>query len=103
MMAEQGSRTLSETENKMYLLLSLIFEKIMDNEESYQLGLYQWQKMRPEILQSMGLTDDLWTSLSDFGDQDEGLQERLQALREKYENYSRDYVLTNLTIILKEI
>ena len=59
--------------------------------------------MRPEILQSMGLTDDLWTSLSDFGDQDEGLQERLQALREKYENYSRDYVLTNLTIILKEI
>ena len=43
MMAEQGSRTLSETENKMYLLLSLIFEKIMDNEESYQLGLYQWQ------------------------------------------------------------
>ncbi len=101
MMDESETRTLSETENKIYLVLSLIFEKIMDAEASYEMGLFQWQKARPEILANIGLTDDLWTSLSDFGDQNDDLQERLADLREKYENYSRDYVLTNITTILQ--
>ena len=102
-MDEPNARTLTETENKIYLLLSLIFEKIMDAEASYEMGLFQWQKLRPEILQNIGLTDDLWTELSDFGDQNDDLQERLGNLREKYENYSRDYVLTNITTILNAL
>lgn len=102
-MAEPESRTLTETENKIYLLLSLIYEKIMDAEVSYQMGLFQWQKLKPEILQNMGLTDEIWTSLSDFGDQNEELQERLEALREKYENKNCDYILENITAILKAL
>ena len=104
-MSEPNSekRTLTETENKLYLVLSLIFEKIMDAEASYELGLYQWQKLRPEILQNIGLSDEFWTDISDFGDQDEELQERLENLRVKYENYSRDHILTNITQILKAL
>lgn len=102
-MSENQERELTETEAKVYLVLSLIFEKVMDNEESYEVGLYQWQKLRPDILKSLGLTDDLWTSLSDFGDQDEALQERLAKLNEKYENYSRDMVLSNIPEILKSL
>lgn len=102
-MDETETRELTETENKIYLLLSLIFEKIMDAEASYELGLYSWQRMRPDILQSIGLNDDLWTILSDFGDQNDNLQERLTDLREKYENYSRDLVLTSISEILKAI
>lgn len=102
-MDDEENRTLTETEKRIYLLLSLVFEKIMDAEVSYEMGLYQWQKTRPDILASIGLTDELWTSLSDFGDQNEELQERLANLREKYDNYSRDYVLTNITTILNAI
>ena len=93
---ESEHRQLTETENRLYLILSLIFEKIMDGEVSYQLGLYQWQKLRPEILQSIGLTDEFWTDISDYGDQNEELQERLAKLREKYENYSKDLILSKL-------
>ena len=96
-------KELSETEKKIYLILSLIFEKIMDAEPSYELGFYQWTRMRPEILQMIGLDDELWTKLSDYGDQNESLQERLITLREKYENYSRDLVLNKLSSILSEI
>ena len=100
---ESEHRQLTETENRLYLILSLIFEKIMDGEASYQLGLYQWQKLRPEILQSIGLTDDFWTDISDYGDENEELQERLTKLREKYENYSKDLILSNITEILKTL
>ena len=106
MMTDQGTspkKELTETENRFYLVMSLIFEKIMDSEPSYQLGLYQWQKTRPEILQSIGLSDEFWTEISDFGDQDEKLQERLAALREKYENYSRELLLSNIANILKAL
>ena len=102
-MPESEIKSLSETENKIYLVLSLIFEKIMDAEASYEMGLFQWQKARPDILQSIGLSDDVWTSISDFGDQDDALQERLEALREKNENYSRDWILTNVGEILQSV
>ena len=102
-MDNEEVRTLSETENKIYLVLSLIFEKIMDAEASYEMGLFQQQKARPEILTSIGLTDDLWTSLSDYGDQNDELQNRLADLREKYDNYSRDYILSNITTILQAL
>lgn len=102
-MAEPETKKLTETENKIYLVLSLVYEKIMDAEVSYEMGLFQWQKRRPDILQSIGLTDDLWTELSDFGDQNEELQERLQTLREKYEDQSYEHILTNLTTILKTL
>ena len=36
---ESEHRQLTETENRLYLILSLIFEKIMDGEVSYQLVL----------------------------------------------------------------
>jgi hypothetical protein len=38
------NRELSETENKIYLIFSLIFEKIMD-EQGYQMGSYTSKMM----------------------------------------------------------
>ena len=55
---------MKETECKIYLLLSLIYEKIMDEEVSYEMGLYKWTKHRPDILNSIGLDDELWIKLS---------------------------------------
>ena len=102
-MSDTEHRALTETENKIYLLLSLIFEKIMDNEASYEVGLYQWQKLRPEILTNIGLTDDVWTDISDYGDKNDELQDRLEQLRIQYENYSRDRILSSISEILNSI
>jgi hypothetical protein len=92
------NRELSETENKIYLIFSLIFEKIMD-EQGYQMGSYTWNKIRPNLMKQVGLDDELWTGLSDSGDKNDGLQERLAGMSEKFGGLSLEELLKDFLTI----
>ncbi|OLS24752.1 MAG: hypothetical protein HeimC3_18640 [Candidatus Heimdallarchaeota archaeon LC_3] len=85
-------RELSVTEKKIYLIFSLIFEKIMD-EYGYQRGTYEWNMIRPKLFSQIGLDDDIWTDMSDLGDADDKLQDELGEMREKFEKISKDDLL----------
>lgn len=86
------NRELSETEKRVYLIFSLIFNKIMD-EQGYQMGSYTWNKIRPNLMAQVGLDDEIWTDLSDNGDANEILQERLAEFGEKFEALTLEELL----------
>ena len=90
---------LTETEKRTYLIISLIFEKIMDDSNSYEMGFYSWSQTKPQILQTMLLDDDRWEEISNTGDEDEELQERLQLLREKYDSTTKQELIENPYIV----
>ena len=91
--------SLTETEIRFYLMVSLIYEKILENEPSFEMGFYRWGKIRPDLLQSMGMGEDSWEEISDFGDTNDDLQERLGSFREKYVNLTLDEILQNISKI----
>jgi hypothetical protein len=83
----------------MYLVLSLLYEKIIDEEHSFEMGFYRWGKVRPLMLEKIGLSEDVWTKMSDFGDENEILQQRLEKMRQKYGNITLDQLLKNPNVI----
>ena len=89
---------LSETEKKVYLIFSLIFEKIMD-EQGYQQGTYTWNKIRPDLLNKIGLNDDVWVDLSNIGDENEALQTRLVKMSEKFEQLKFEELVNDFSVI----
>ncbi|MFW9929330.1 MAG: hypothetical protein ACFFD1_08065 [Candidatus Thorarchaeota archaeon] len=93
------NRKLTETEKRIYLIFSIIFEKIMDEAAGYQQGTYQWNLLRPSLMQSIGLDDEIWESMSDTGDEDPDIQEELAILRQKYEKLSKDEIIRDFSSI----
>ena len=95
----ETTKHLTETEKRIYLIFSLIFEKIMDEAGGYEMGSYTWNKMRPNLMAQIGLDDEIWTNLSDTGDLDDDLQERLADMREKYEKISLEDLIKDFETI----
>ncbi len=98
-MSFQDRKELKETEIRVYLIVSLIYEKVMDESESFEVGFYKWGKMLPQILEIFGLTEDYWEWMATIGDNDETIQKRLDDLRQKYESYTLEQILDNPTMI----
>ncbi len=71
---------LSPTEQRVYLQLSLEFQRMLDEAPSFQMGAYQWSQALPEILQRYALTSDVWERISEIGDQNEEIQAQLNDL-----------------------
>ena len=95
-------REMSETEKRVYLIFSLIFDKIMD-EQGYQMGTYTWNKVRPNLMDQIGLNDDIWVDLSDSGDESEDLQTRLAEMSEKFEELKFEELLADFSSIFTAI
>ena len=79
---------LSPTEQKLYLQLSLEFQKVLDDAPNFQMGAYQWHQVLPEYLQQYGLSIDVWERISTIGDNNDEIQEQLNQMIEKIENSS---------------
>ncbi|MFX1286767.1 MAG: hypothetical protein ACFFB5_24225 [Promethearchaeota archaeon] len=76
---------LSPTEQRVYLQLSLEFQKVLDDAPSFQMGAYKWNQKLPEILQRYALTPDSWERISEIGDLNEELQAQLNEMIEEME------------------
>ena len=63
------------------------------DQHGYQQGFYEWSRIRPGLLEKIGLSDDIWEELSDSGDADEELQQRLAALVQKFEKLTYQDIL----------
>ncbi len=74
---------LSPTEQRVYLQLSLEFQKVLDDAPSFQMGAYKWNQILPEILQRYALTPDAWERISEIGDLNETLQTQLNEMIEE--------------------
>ena len=79
------SQSLSPTELKLYLRLSLEFQVVLDECPSFQMGAYKWNQILPERLQKYGLTADVWEYIATIGDNCDEIQAQLQDLLTKYE------------------
>ena len=75
---------LSDTEQRVYLQLSVEFQIILDAAPSFQMGAYEWNLILPSRLQSSALTEDAWESLSEVGDECDELQSQITQLVEEY-------------------
>ena len=76
--------TLSSTEQRVYLQLSLEFQIILDEAPSFQMGAYQWNLILSSRLQNYALTEEAWETLSGIGDECDELQGQLALLVEEY-------------------
>jgi hypothetical protein len=76
---------LTPTEKKVYLELSLEFQKVLDDAPSFQMGAYQWNQILPDRLQKYALTSEAWERISSIGDYDDEIQEELSKLIEDFE------------------
>ena len=74
---------LTPTEQRVYLQLSLEFQKMLDEAPSFQMGAYQWNQKLPEILQRYAITSDVWERISEIGDHNDELQAQLNELIEE--------------------
>ena len=75
---------LSDTEQRVYLQLSLEFQLILEDAPSFQMGAYQWNLVLPSRLQSYALTAEAWEKLSTVGDNCDELQSQIALLVEEY-------------------
>lgn len=78
-------RLLTPTEKKVYLELSLEFQKVLDDAPSFQMGAYQWNQILPNQLQRYALTSEAWDRISSIGDNNDEIQEELSKLIEEIE------------------
>lgn len=76
--------SLTPTEQRVYLQLSLEFSLILEDAPSFQMGAYEWNLVLPNRLQTFALTVESWERLSTIGDGDEGLQNQLATLIEQF-------------------
>ncbi|UCG04258.1 MAG: hypothetical protein JSW11_09785 [Candidatus Heimdallarchaeota archaeon] len=76
---------LSPTEQRVYLQLSLKFQKMLDDAPSFQMGAYRWNQALPMILQRYAITADVWERISEIGDQDDDIQAQLNQMIEEME------------------
>ncbi|MFX0051461.1 MAG: hypothetical protein ACFFAJ_17300 [Candidatus Hodarchaeota archaeon] len=76
---------LTPTEKKVYLELSLEFQKVLDDAPSFQMGAYQWNQILPDRLQKYALTTEAWERISNIGDNSDEIQEELNKLIEDME------------------
>ena len=74
---------LSPTEQRVYLQLSLEFQKMLDDAPSFQMGAYRWNQALPIIFQRYAITSDVWERISEIGDRDDDLQAQLNQLIEE--------------------
>ncbi|MHA1970000.1 MAG: hypothetical protein ACW964_19680 [Candidatus Hodarchaeales archaeon] len=74
---------LTPTEQKLYLQLSLEFQKVLDDAPSFQMGAFHWHQILPERLQRYGLTTEVWERISVIGDNNDEIQEQLSQLSEQ--------------------
>ena len=75
---------ISATEQRVYLQLSLEFNKILDDAPSFQMGAYQWNQILPLRLRRFAISPENWDIISNVGDNSEELQAQLADLIEKY-------------------
>jgi hypothetical protein len=78
-------RLLTPTEKKVYLELSLEFQKVLDDAPSFQMGAYQWNQILPDRLQRYALTSEAWERISSIGDNNDEIQEELTKFIEEIE------------------
>jgi hypothetical protein len=74
---------LTPTEQKVYLQLSVEFHIILNKSKTYREGIYNWNLLLPDRLQTYGLTEEAWGRIAAIGDQDSNIQEQLTELLKK--------------------
>lgn len=77
--------SLTSTEQKVYLQLSLEYQIVMDHAPSFQMGAYKWNKLLPQRLQMYGITNEEWERISNIGDNSDAIQDQLSQLIERLE------------------
>ncbi len=75
--------SLDPASQKVYFQLSIEYQIILDKAPNYQEGVYRWNLLLPDRLQSYGLTEDAWKIISAIGDLDDKIQEHLSYLLKK--------------------
>jgi len=76
---------LTPTEQKLYLQLSIEFQKVLDDSPSFQMGAYQWNQILPDRLQHYGLTIETWERISTIGDNSDEIQDQLNEMIDQLE------------------
>ena len=76
---------LTPTEQRVYLLLSLEFQNIIDDAPNFQTGAYEWNQILPKLLRKFALDIDSWERISNLGDTNEILQAELDELTSRME------------------
>ena len=75
--------SLDPASQKVYYQLSIEYQIILDRAPNYQEGVYRWNLLLPDRLQSYGLTEDAWQNISSVGDSDPKIQAQLSLILRK--------------------
>ena len=76
---------LTPTEQKLYLELSLEFQKVLDTASSFQIGVNQWNQILLERLEQHRLSTEAWERISVIGDNCDKIQDQLDQMIDELE------------------
>jgi hypothetical protein len=71
---------LDPASQKVYYQLSVEFQIILDKAPNYREGVFRWNLLLPDRLQTYGLTIDAWNRICRIGDSDSKIQEQLNQI-----------------------
>jgi len=77
---EDPSVKLDPASQRVYFQLSIEFQIVLDKAPNYRDGVYRWNLILPDRLQSYGLTKEAWERISRTGDSDSKIQEQLNKI-----------------------
>jgi hypothetical protein len=75
-------RELTAAEEKVYLILTLLYRQIIKEAGNFQVGYAKWFKILPQKLAEYGLTSEEWTRISEIGDNSVELQGKIKDVEE---------------------
>jgi len=84
------SSTLTPTEQKIYLKLSLEYHVILNESPTFQTAAFNWSQILPSRLKKYNITRAEWERISTLGDKNTALQKQLAELTEKLETTKID-------------
>lgn len=73
-------KSLTIAEEKVFLILTLLYRQIMAEASNFQIGYAKWYKILPSKLAEYGLSNDDWNRISEIGDNDPKLQKKIAAV-----------------------
>ncbi len=77
---------LSAAEQRIYFQLSMEYQIIINKATTFDEGVYNWNLLLPQRLQTYRLTQDAWNKIAAVGDSNEKMQKELQKLIDKLDN-----------------
>ena len=79
-MIKQEKKSLSTTEEQIYVELTIKYREIMEEGKDISSAEKKWEKILPDLLKKHKISESDWTRISNIGDDDLNLQKYIEQL-----------------------